>query len=150
MTAWASALALLRRFWPAIPIVIQAGMLLVTRGQLADTRQTLTNERQAWTASLDRADSKRAEIERDAAQTLAAAASTYAAKIAARAPLIIHSTNTVREYAQTDAGRAVCLGADRVRGIDALDAALADPHSGAAGGRDGAVHPNAGTPPVQR
>jgi len=79
----------------------------------------------------------------------AAATQTYADRLAARAPLIIKSTDTVREYAQTDAGRVPCRGPDRVRAIDDLDAAIAaDP--GAAGGRAGGMHSDPAAPPAGR
>ncbi|GAA3708619.1 hypothetical protein GCM10022268_17420 [Sphingomonas cynarae] len=94
--------------------------------------------------------------ERDVAQATAgfaiagaAAAQTYADRLAARAPLIIKSTDTVREYAQTDAGRVPCRDPERVRAIDDLDAAIAaDP--GAAGGRAGGLHPDPAAPPAGR
>lgn len=117
-------LALLRRFWPALLIIALCIALWITRGQLAEAKQTLSNERAAWSAEVDRAQRQRAEDEARWARQGAAAAVTYADRIAAREPIILHSTNTVREYAQTDAGRARCLGADRVRSIDALDVAI--------------------------
>ncbi|WP_112383579.1 hypothetical protein [Sphingomonas carotinifaciens] len=122
-----AALALLRRFWWAIPIIGLAAALLVTRETLADRTATLTAERQAWTAEIDRAERQRAEIEKRNADRLVQATATYADRLAAREPIILRSTNTVREYATTDAGRLRCRGADRVRAIDALDAELADP-----------------------
>lgn len=121
---WAAALALLRRFWPAIPIVALAAALLVTRQTLADRTATLKAERTAWSAEIDRATKQRAVDEARWAQASASAALTYADRLAAREPIILRSTDTVRTYAQTNAGRARCLGADRVRGIDALDTAL--------------------------
>ena len=136
-----AALALLRRFWWAIPIVALSALLLLTRAQRDDVRHTLDNERAAWTAEIDRADKARLTAERDYAARLATAADGYAARVAALKPIILRSTDTVREYAQTAAGRAVCLGADRVRGIDALDAELADDPDPARGGA-GAVRPD--------
>ncbi|WP_426254485.1 hypothetical protein [Sphingomonas sp. DC2300-3] len=129
---WAAGFALLRRFWPAIPIVILGAALLATRATLADRTATLKAERNAWSAEIDRATKQRAIDEARWAQASASAALTYADRLAAREPIILRSTNTVREYAQTDAGRARCLGADRVRGIDALDAALFPAAPGAA------------------
>lgn len=139
---WAAGLALLRRFWPAIPIVALAAMALLFRVQRDDARHTLTNERSAWTASVEQADRRRAEQERGFAQQIASATSAFADRLAAREPLILRSTNTVREYAQTDAGRVLCRTADRVRGIDALDADLVDPDPRAAGGSAAAVPPD--------
>lgn len=121
---WATALALVRRFWPAIPIVILAAALLATRATLADRTATLKAERTAWSAEIDRAEKQRAVDEARWATASASAEQAYADRLASREPIILHSTNTVREYATTPAGRAVCLGADRVRGIDALDSAL--------------------------
>lgn len=151
-----AALALLRRFWWAIPIAALSVLLLLTRAQRDDARaqrddarHTLDNERAAWTAEIDRADKARIAAERDYAVRLATAADGYAARVAARAPIIIRSTDTVREYAKTAAGRAVCLGADRVRGIDALDAELADdPAPTDRGGS--AVPPDASAAPAGR
>lgn len=121
-----AALALLRRFWWAVPIVALTALLFITRAQRDDARHTLRNERAAMTAEIDRADRERLAAEKRYADRQTAAALTYADRLAAREPIILRSTNTVREYAATPAGRAVCLGADRVRGIDALDAELAD------------------------
>ena len=136
---WAAAFALLRRVWPAIPIVILGAALLATRATLADRTATLKAERSAWSSEIDRATKQRAIDEARWAQASASAALTYADRLAAREPIILRSTNTVREYAQTDAGRAHCLGADRVRGIDALDAALFPPAPGAARSGDAGV-----------
>lgn len=121
---WVGALALLRRFWPAIPVLILGAALLATRTTLADRTATLKAERAAWSAEIERAQTQRAVDEARWATASASAAQTYADRLAAREPIIVRSTDTVRSYAQTDAGRARCLGADRVRGIDALDAAL--------------------------
>jgi hypothetical protein len=136
---WAAAFALLRRFWPAIPIVILGAALLATRATLADRTATLKAERSAWSAEIDRATKQRAIDEARWAQASASAALTYADRLATREPIILRSTNTVREYAQTDAGRARCLGAARVRGIDALDAALFPAAPGTARSGDAGV-----------
>lgn len=80
---------------------------------------------------------------------VASASDAYAARIAALQPIIVRSTDTVRTYAETPSGHASCLGADRVRGLDELDASVAagatassaEPVPGDAGaspgGRDG-------------
>lgn len=135
----AAVLALLRRIWPAIPVAILGVALLMTRATLADRTATLKAERDAWSAEIDRAKKQRAIDEARWAQASASAAQTYADRLAAREPIILRSTDTVREYAQTNAGRARCLGADRVRGIDALDAALFPASSGAARSGDAGV-----------
>jgi hypothetical protein len=92
---------------------------------------------------------------REAAEATAAnatratrAADDFAARTAALQPLIVRSTNEVIRYAETPAGRGACLPADRVRGVDALDAALraAAPASGGAG----VVPADPGPPPAER
>ncbi|MBB3347308.1 hypothetical protein [Sphingomonas sp. BK069] len=132
-------LLLLRRFWPAIPIGLLAAALLLTRGQLTDARHDLALERSHQETADERAKRERAELEVSFLTRQAKATSDFADRLAAREPLIVHSTNTVREYAQTAAGRALCLGADRVRGIDALDASLTGTAPGPAPGSEGAV-----------
>lgn len=117
---WAAAL----RFWPAIPVLLLG--LWVAR---LDHLRAGYREKAITCASGREVD--RANAERDAARTetahvqrVAAAAASYADQAAARDPIIIRSTDTVRTYAQTDAGRARCLGPDRVRGIAEDRAAL--------------------------
>ncbi|MBM7405675.1 MULTISPECIES: hypothetical protein [Sphingomonas] len=129
-----TALALLRRFWWALPMLALAAALLATRATLADRTATLRAERSAWTSALDAAEKVRLETERRFATNVAQAATNYADGLAARQPIIVRSTNTVREYAQTDAGRVLCRDADRVRAIDALDAELAEAARSAGGG----------------
>lgn len=144
------ALVLLRRFWPAIPVIVAGALALLFRAQRDDVRQTLSNERAAWTASLERADRARADQERGFAQQIAAAATSFADRLAAREPIILRSTNTVREYASTPAGRVICRGADRVRDIDALDADLADRSTGTAQRGADAVRGDAAAPAAGR
>ncbi|MFZ3484224.1 hypothetical protein [Sphingomonas sp. 3-13AW] len=133
---------LILRFWWAVPMLVLGAALLATRATLADRTATLRAERAAWTAALDDAEKARLEAERRYASNLAQAATNYADGLAARQPIIVRSTNTVREYAQTDAGRVLCRDADRVRAVDALDAELAE----AAAGGAGAVRPDAAAP----
>ena len=120
-----TAIALLRRFWPAIPILL-----------LGLWAARLDHRRAGYKADLALCQSgrsvDRANAERDAAKAEAGwsrqqvdAGRQQADREAARQPIIIRSTDTVREYAKTDAGRVLCRAADRVRAIDALDADLA-------------------------
>jgi len=51
------------------------------------------------------------------AKRLADATADYAAKLGSIQPIIVRSTDTVREYAKTDAGRAPCLAAVRASGV---------------------------------
>jgi hypothetical protein len=123
---------LLKRWWIA-PLIGLAIALHLTRGTLADAKQALTNEQAARKADADAAARVKAEREAIWATDGRIAAEAYAARAATREPLVVRSTDTVRTYAQTDAGRAVCHSADRVRGIDALDATLFPRTSEAAG-----------------
>jgi hypothetical protein len=146
----AAIFAVLRRFWQAFPIAGLAIALLITRGTLADRTATLKAERAAWSAEIARTEQLQAATERRWAETQTTALTTYADRLAAREPIILHSTNTVREYAQTDAGRARCLGADRVRGIDALDAALFPQGAAPPGSGDAGLPADAAAAPIGR
>lgn len=139
------ALALLRRVWWLVPIAALAAGWWWTDRRLADVRLTLARERQVWTQDRAEAEQAKLKAERDAADRVAAAAMSYADRLANRAPIILESTNTVREYAQTDAGRVRCRAADRVQAIDLLDARLAETAT-APGRRDRAVPADAATP----
>jgi len=146
----AGGLALLRRFWWAVPMIGLLVALHLTRGTLADRTATLKSERAAWTAEITKAEQLRAAAEKRFAVQQNTALTTFADRLANREPIILRSTDTVRTYAQTDAGRAACLPVDRVRGIDALDAELfaGDPVSASGGGET--MHGNAGTPAAGR
>lgn len=147
---WAAGLALLRRFWWAVPMIGLLIGLHFTRERLADRTATLTSERAAWTAESAKAEQLRADAEKRFAVQQGAALTTFADRLASREPIILRSTDTVRTYAQTDAGRAACLPADRVRGIDALDAELFAGDSTSASGGDQALHGDAGAPAAGR
>ncbi|MGT2515140.1 hypothetical protein ACVOMT_13730 [Sphingomonas panni] len=129
-----TGLALLRRVWWLVPIVALAAGWWWTDRQLADVRLTLANERTVRTQDLADAEKAKLKAERDGAERVATATATYADRLANRAPIILESTNTVREYAQTDAGRVRCRDADRVRSVDLLDARLAAPATAAGSG----------------
>jgi len=126
---------LLRRFWWAVPIIGLLAGLLLTRETLADRTATLKAERAAWSAEIVKAEQLRSDAEKRFAVQQTTALTTFADRLANREPIILRSTDTVRTYAQTAAGRAACLPADRVRGIDALDAELfaGDPASASRG-----------------
>ncbi|WP_375243485.1 hypothetical protein [Sphingomonas parapaucimobilis] len=133
----------LLRLWPAV-LVLLVGLWIWRLDTLrADYRQTLTNDRAAWSIAIADGEKARSADEARFARQQAAAVQAYAAALAARQPLIIHSKDMVTRYAQTDAGRVLCRAADRVRDIDALDADLArDP---ATPGRSGGAVPADGT-----
>ncbi|MBI0475011.1 hypothetical protein D9601_06505 [Sphingomonas sp. MA1305] len=140
----------LRRFWPALPVLL-LGLWAARLDHLRSSyREQLIECRSG--RQVDRANGDRdvAKAEASFAKQRADAAETYAQSAQAREPLIVRSTNTVREYAQTDAGRAQCLGADRVHGVDEFSAALFADHSASSGGGQGRVPADAGTAPAGR
>jgi len=146
----AAGWAILRRFWWAVPMIGLLIALHFTRATLADRTATLKAERAAWSAEIAKAEQLRSDAEKRFAVQQTTALTTFAGRLANREPIILRSTDTVRTYAQTAAGRAGCLPADRVRGIDALDAELfaSDPPS--AGRGEEALHGNADAPTAGR
>jgi hypothetical protein len=147
---WAAGFALLRRLWWAVPMICLLAGLLLTRETLADRTATLKAERAAWSAEIAKAEQLRAAEETRFAVQQTTALTTFADRLANRESIILRSTDTVRTYAQTAAGRVACLPADRVRGIDALDAELfaGDPPSTGRG--EEALHGNADAPAAGR
>jgi len=147
---WAAGFALLRRFWWAVPMIGLLVALHFTRATLADRTATLKVERAAWSAEIAKAEQLRSDAKKLFAVQQTTALTTFADRLANREPIILRSTDTVRTYAQTAASRAACLPADRVRGIDALDAELfaGDPPS--AGRGEEALHGNADAPAAGR
>ncbi|NJC33846.1 hypothetical protein GGR88_001320 [Sphingomonas jejuensis] len=93
-------------------------------------------ERAAWHEAQAEAERENAEVRVAAERRVTAAVQTYADKVARIAPIVVRATDTVTRYAETPAGRELCLPAERVRGIQALDAELnaaaRDPGQGAA------------------
>jgi len=143
---WAAGFALLRRFWWAVPMFGLLAALHFTRETLADRTATLNAERTAMSADIAKADQLRIDAEKRFAVQQTTALATFADRLANREPIILRSTDTVRNYAQT----AACLPADRVRGIDALDAELfaSDPPSASRG--EEALHGDADAPAAGR
>ena len=82
-------------------------------------------------ARADKAEATIAAMQAEAAKQEAAAASRgaeaterYVERTTVLQPIIEQSKASVRDYAETDAGRAACLDVERVRGIQATDRAL--------------------------
>ena len=122
------------RLWPAAVVLLVGFWIWRLDTLRADYRLTLTNERAAQTEAIAAGERARFVDQARFAQQLATAAQTYAATLAVRQPIIIHSRDTVTRYAQTPDGRALCLPADRVRGAQTdRDALFGDP-TGAPGG----------------
>lgn len=94
----------------------------------------MLSERAAWQAAVAERErqlaAQRAALERRAT----AAAEAYAARLAAQEPVVLRSHDTVIKYAATPAGAALCLAADRVRGIEADAAELGLAPAGDPGG----------------
>ena len=82
----------------------------------------------------------------DFAQQQTGQAERYAASILAQEPVILRSINEVIKYETTPAGRAACLPAERVLGIEADAATLIPaPPASASGARDAVpAHADAG------
>jgi hypothetical protein len=110
--------------------------LFITRGTLHDLRQANKLAEQTRIASA---------AKREAAwqQALSEARASYARGLAEQQPIIIRSKDMVTRYAQTPDGRALCLAADRVRGIDSFDTDIAT----ATAGGVAAVHDSASAAP---
>lgn len=139
---WAT---LLHRGWPEL-IVLAFGVWVARLDHLRGAYLVRAITAEAG-RKVDRAHSERdvARIEARNAERQIAAGDAHAVRIVAREPLIIRSTNTVREYAKSDAGRVQCRAADRARAIDALDADIAA-NARTAGGDAGGVQSDATAP----
>lgn len=117
--------------WKALPWAAIAALtiaLLVTRGQLDHVRMQAkleTKDAQLASAQHDLADANRTS----------AAVQSYADRERALQPIVVRSTDTVTRYAETPAGRASCLPADRLDGVQQdRDALFATPVSTANAG----------------
>jgi len=102
---------------PYAVIAALFGALLITRATLHDARQDAKLQAAQAAADLATAQAKWATDGKQAAET-------YAAALTNRQPIILKATDTVREYAKTPAGAAVCAPADRVSSTDLLDRQL--------------------------
>lgn len=111
-------------------------------------------ERGRWNAAKADAITASAAVDHAWSERFIAAQDRNAARDAAREPIVLRSTNTVREYAQTADGRVLCLPAERVRGIEADAAALSAAAQAAGNGNPAmpadAAHPAGGRLDVPR
>lgn len=140
---------ILRRFWPVVPVLLLG--LWVARLDHLRSRYKADLAACQSGRELDHANAATATARAEVAfvTRLNAATDAYADRAASRAPIIIRSTDTVREYAKTDAGRVLCRGPDRVRAIDGLDADIARDPRPAGSGAD-AMPPDATASPAGR
>lgn len=97
-------------------------------------------ERARWESARATAERAVADARVAAERRVTEAQAAYADRITSIEPIIVRSTDTVTRYAQTPAGSAPCLDAERVRGIDADAAALGLYPAVPATGGDTAVH----------
>jgi len=144
---WLGILAFMRKYWKWAAIAALAVALMVTRSTLAGARADLALLRAERKVDVAIADRDKARTEARWAGIQITAAERYADRLATREPIIVRSTDTVREYAKTAAGAMRCLSPERVLGIDQLDAELfsfTPSHSGRA---PRAVPADAGAPP---
>lgn len=120
LAAGAGALAL------AVALAWLHGNARFNAGELA--------ERAVWLTDSVAAERVMAAREVAAERRAAVASEAFADRLASFEPIVLRSHDTVTRYAQTPAGAAACLAAERVRGIEADAAALglaaADPASG--------------------
>lgn len=120
LAAGAGALAL------AVALAWMHGNARYDAGELA--------ERADWLEGSVKAERELAAREVSAERRAADAAASFADRLAQIEPVVLRSSDTVTRYAQTPAGAVACLGADRVRGIEADASALGfvapDPTSG--------------------
>ena len=102
---------------PYAGVAVLFAALMLTRATLHDARQDAKLLAEQHKAELATAQAKWATDGKQAAET-------YAQALATREPIIVRATDTVRDYAKTPAGAAVCAPAGRVSSTDALDRQL--------------------------
>ena len=91
------------------------------QSEATDKQRARADKAEGQIAAMEAAAAKQ---EADAARRVAEATDRYVERTTIVQPIIEQSKASVRDYAQTDAGRTGCLDADRVRGIKDLDRAL--------------------------
>ena len=100
-------------------------------------------ERLKWNAAVAERDAKIAKLNLENANAPRIAAENYAKRIERFEPIIVRSTETVTRFAQTPAGRVLCLDSERVRGIEETASLLGFPAPTATGSAGGTVPANA-------
>ena len=111
------------RLLAGVGLLALAGFLLTRYGAARYDSGRLA-ERVAWQEATAKADARQAAHMLADERRVTGAVAAYAARMDALEPIVLHNREVVREYAQTDAGRAMCLGADRVRSIEESAARL--------------------------
>lgn len=137
---------MLWKFLAGAGLLAFAGFLVIIHGN-SRAHEGALQERSKWQAEQLAHATASADTRVADAQRVTAAVADYADRAAALQPIILRSHDTVTTYAQTPAGAAHCLSADRVLGLDAYDRALFPATAPAASAAPGQVHPDAGAPP---
>ena len=115
------------------------GWLLISNMRADSFKAGELAERDKWRGVEKVAAQAQADQALDFAQQQTAAVERYAASILAQEPIIVRSIDRVKDYEKTDAGRAACLPAERVLGIEADAAALIPAAPASASGARNAV-----------
>lgn len=97
------------------------GIALWAQSEATDRQRARADKAEVQIAAMEVSAAKQ---EAAAARRVAEATDRYVERTTVLQPIIEQSKASVRDYAQTDAGRACGLDADRVRGIKDLDRAL--------------------------
>ena len=100
------------------------GALLIHSALGAAEQKGVMEERATWQAQVAKSEASRATEQVADAQKVTDAVQAGADRYANMKPIIVHSIETVKDYAQTVAGAAKCLDPERVRGIQADAASL--------------------------
>lgn len=110
-------LKLALKLLPYAVIISIAGALFVTRATLHDVR---LNDKVVAAQNV----AAQAVQEKANATAQQHAAESYAEKLNAKQPIVLHNKEIVHDYANTPAGAAPCLSTDRVSGINSTRSEL--------------------------
>lgn len=126
----------MRGRWWIVPVAVCLVFALVQWGNARHHEKIALNRKLLIEEMRREAAEQRAKNEKRVAD----ATTDYAERLASVQPIIIRSRDTVKEYAQTEAGRAPCLDAARVDGVRRdRESLFADPRTTES--RTGAVPP---------
>jgi hypothetical protein len=103
-----------------VSVAIMSVQLVIAWGDSAHWEKLAVNRQLLIEKAKREAAEQRAKI----AERYATALDGHTERVTAMEPVIVHSRDTVREYAQTPAGRTTCLPAERVQLLERDDRAL--------------------------
>lgn len=98
-------------------VIALAGLFLLSFGNAKYQSGELA-ERVKWKDVSLQHQKEMEKLELENAGRLTTAVETYADRLAATQPIILHDKETVDHYAQTPAGSILCLAPDRLLGIE--------------------------------